>query len=108
MLDLFEFYDGKQERCGFVLKSGQIIELPNIHPEPENGFEIDAADILRYSDDIAVIWHTHPDSASILSGEDLLCMEAWPQVAHMIIGNDGISTYQVEAGVVLNANFLPR
>lgn len=108
MKDLFEFYGGDEERCGFILSDGEVIELKNVHVEPTSGFEIDPEDILRYIDRIDSIWHTHPNSPSVLSGEDKLCMEAWPQVTHKIVGDDGITTYKVINGAVLNENHLPR
>ena len=108
MKSLFEFYEGDEERCGFILDDGQVLELKNIHPEPQKGFEIDAEEILRYISRIAAIWHTHPGSTSVLSGEDKLCMEMWPQVKHMIVGKDGITTYRVVNGAVLNEDYLPR
>lgn len=105
--DLFEFYsDEGAERCGFVLKDDSIVELENIHPEPQLGFEIDSVEILRYIDDLKIIWHTHPGSTSTLSGEDKNYMEMWPDVEHVIIGSDGLKVYKVQNGVVLNENYL--
>ena len=107
MKDLFEYYEGEKERCGFVI-DGAIFELPNIHPEPTEGFEIDAGEILRYIDQIEAIWHTHPGSSSVLSGADKDYMEMWPKVSHFVVGEDGITEYKVENGVVVNANHIPR
>ena len=107
MRDLFNYYEGETERCGFIV-DGEIIELDNIHPEPLNGFQIDDEDILRYINDIEAIWHTHPNSTSVLSGEDKQYITWWPNVSHYIVGADGISEYKVENGVVLNANHTSR
>lgn len=108
MKTLFDYYDGDEERCGFILDDGSIVELKNVHPEPTNGFEIDGEDILRYISRLESIWHTHPGAGSVLSGEDKLCMEMWPQATHIIVGADGISTYKVSNGAVLSEDFLPR
>lgn len=110
MLNLFDLYipEMKEEQCGFILKDGTIVELKNIYGEPTEGFEIDPKDTLRYIDDLVGIWHSHPDSHSVLSGEDKQCMEQWPDLKHYIIGNDGIRVYVVKDGVVLNENHITR
>lgn len=107
MKDLFDYYSGEEERCGFVI-DGAIFELPNVHPEPKMGFEIDPRDIIRYVTQIDAIWHTHPGSSSVLSGEDKRYMKMWPDVFHWVIGEDGMSKYKVEDGVVINADHIPR
>lgn len=107
MKDLFDYYEGDEERCGFVIEDA-IFELPNVHPEPKEGFEIDPAEIVRYSDQIEAIWHTHPNGSSVLSGADKSYMLMWPHVSHFVVGEDGISEYKVEDGTVLNANYTPR
>lgn len=105
---LYDYYKGNKERCGFILKDGSIVELDNIHPEPTEGFEIDPIEILRYVDDLKAIWHTHPDSSSVLSGEDKLCMEAWPDLEHFIVGEQDISSYTVKHGAVISDRKFPR
>ena len=109
MKSLFKYYKESDidERCGFVL-GRKTVEVDNQHPDKTNGFQIDPKDTLRYIDDITGIWHTHPGSAAVLSGEDKLCMEQWPDVAHYIIGSDGVRKYVVKDGVVVNANYVPR
>ena len=110
MKDLFEYYvEGEtEERCGFALNDGQVIELSNIAEDKAAGFEIDPRDTLRYIDDMSGIWHTHPNKTSVLSGQDKQCFEQWPDVDHFVIGNDGIRKYRVMEGVVVNANHIPR
>lgn len=107
MQALFDYYEGEEERCGFIV-AGEIIEFPNVHPEPTQGFQIDDETILRYIDDIEGIWHTHPGASSVLSGADKEYISWWPNVHHYIIGADGISEYKVDNGVVLNANHTTR
>lgn len=110
MKSLFKFYDDacEDERCGFIVKPMKAIELKNIFKEPTMGFEIDPEDTLKYIDNLKGIWHTHPKKTSVLSGEDKLCIEQWPNLKHYIIGNDGIRTYVVKDGIVTNENYLPR
>ena len=107
MQALFNYYEGEEERCGVVV-NGEIIELVNIHPEPKEGFEIDPSDILRYITDMEAVWHTHPGASSVLSGVDKSYMEMWPDVKHFVVGEDGITEYKVENGVVLNADYTSR
>ena len=107
MKDLFDYYEGENERCGFVI-DGAIFELENKHSEPKEGFEIDAEEILRYIDQIEAIWHTHPDAPSVLSGADKSYMIMWPEISHYIVGEEGITEYRVEDGAVINANHTPR
>lgn len=110
MKNLFDLYDcdNAEEVCGFILQSGEVVSVPNVHPEPTDGFEIDPRETLRYIEELAGIWHTHPNSTSVLSGEDKLYIEQWPQLAHYVIGQDGIREYAVKNGVVINANYIPR
>lgn len=110
MENLFNLYEEsfEEERCGFILKDGNVIELKNIHAEPTVGFEIDPKDILAYIDQLDAIWHTHPQDSSVLSGEDKSCMQQWPDLKHYIIGDDGVRLYMVRDGVVLNENHIPR
>lgn len=107
MLDFYKEED-KEERCGFILNDGTILEVQNIHPEPESGFEIDPQETLRYINELAGVWHTHPKAPSVLSGDDKLYMEQWPQLSHYVIGNDGMREYRIEDGVLVNANYVPR
>lgn len=110
MKNLLRFYDDEEteEMCGFVLKNRRVVQLKNVHPEPTQGFEIDPADTMRYMDRLKGIWHTHPKADAVFSGEDKLCMEQWPDLAHYVVGQDGVRKYIVKNGAVLNANYTPR
>ncbi len=110
MKSLFRFYkeDDTQESCGFILDKSRAIQLKNIHSEPTEGFEIDPAETLAYIDRLKGIWHTHPGELAVLSGEDKLYMEQWPELSHYVIGKDGVRKYVVQEGVVIDANFTPR
>lgn len=108
MKDLFNFYEGEEERCGFILKSGEILELENIAENKTTGFQIDSKDILKYIEDLETIWHSHPKGSSVLSGQDMQCMLSWPDITHAIIGEDMIRTYRVSDGAVINENQISR
>ena len=110
MKKLFEQYhsESQEEACGFILDHLYIIRLKNIHPEPTEGFEIDPQDTLRYMDRITGVWHTHPNSTSVLSGEDKACIEMWPDWDHYVVGEDGCRHYRVKDGAVIDVDYLPR
>ena len=99
--DLLQFYapDGP-ERVGFVLMNDEIVEVKNVHPNPEHAFDVDANDIIWYEDRVKATWHTHPGSSSNLSGDDYVAFTNWPLVCHYIIGADGLRQYVVIEGRV--------
>lgn len=108
MKDLFDYYEGSDERCGVILGDATIMELDNVHPEPSQGFEISPEKILELLPSVVAFWHTHPNSTSTLSGADKLCIEQWPEMDHFIVGNDGVTKYQVIEGIVVDADHLSR
>lgn len=96
--------DDTDERCGFVLKRNIVKEVDNVHPEPTKGFEIDAQTIIDHEDQLVGTWHTHVGQGSTLSMEDHTCFLNWPHLNHYIISKDGVKTYVVEDGIVINAD----
>ena len=109
MKNLFEFYsDEGPERCGFILKDGEIVELENCNPDPMQGFEIDSQDILAYLPHLSGVWHTHPGSTSVLSGEDQGYMLIWPDLEHFVIGQDGVRKYVIKDMAIVDEDFLAR
>ncbi len=101
--DLLPLYEGPHERCGFILKSGEIVEVPNICNEPTGGFDMRGSDILQFAPISTATWHTHPDEDSNLSSGDYLTFLNWPELDHYIIGNDGVTKFYVSEGDVLVA-----
>ena len=100
---LQEFYapSGK-ERVGFILKSGEIIEALNEHPDAYTGFEVDMEDFLEKEPEIWATFHTHPGGPANLSMDDYTAFKNWPNWLHLVVGHDGIKVYKVDNGVVLN------
>lgn len=94
------------ERVGFILKDLSVVEVNNICQDPENGFEVDTDDLMKYEDDIVATWHTHPGEGqtSNLSVADYLSFQNYPEWRHLIIGCDGISMFEVVNGKVLCAD----
>lgn len=107
MLETLLKLDEKVERCGLILKDGTIVEIPNIAPEPANGFYMDSVKVLPYLEDdqISGTWHTHPQTDPTLSTEDHDTFTAWPMLQHFVIGiRDGKVTvvcYRMEEGALI-------
>lgn len=95
---------GDTERVGFVLKNGEIVEVENVCPEPNEGFEVKGEDILNYAPQAAATWHTHPGMTSNLSMNDYETFLEWPMLDHFIIGTNGVTKYVVEDDEVLIAD----
>ncbi len=100
---LLEYYEGEEERVGFVLSNDAIIEVDNIAEDKKEGFDVSSENILHYLDDAVATWHTHPNSTSNLSVGDFETFLNWPNQRHYIVGNDGVQEYYVEDGEVLIA-----
>lgn len=83
------------ERCGLILLDGTILELPNIHPDPVNAYEMDAQDFL---DKAWATWHTHPRTSGNLSSEDYLnfCMPPADELVHFIVDSREVWRYYWE------------
>jgi proteasome lid subunit RPN8/RPN11 len=93
------------ERCGFVMNDGSIVEVGNMHPEPTEGFIMDPTAMILQADDAAATWHTHPKTGPNLSQEDYRGFLAWPRLKHHIIGlganGPEVRTYAIYDGVVV-------
>lgn len=90
------------ERCGFVLNSGEIVELPNTHSDPEYSFSISQEDAQPYLGNIKAIWHTHCTKDYNLSMEDYENFLEHPDFHHLIISHAGVAEYGVSNHRVVN------
>ncbi len=83
------------ERVGFVLER-EIVEVPNVCQNPEEGFAVNPLDVILYTEEQKALatWHTHPGVSSNLSGEDFKTFKAYPQLAHFVVGKDGVRCYK--------------
>lgn len=99
---LLEHYPGSDERCGFILTDGAVVEAENICLEPSIGFAVSDADLDRYIDDAVGTWHTHPNGTNILGVDDYAMMRGMPDLIHFIIGAEGVAAYSVDRDQVLN------
>lgn len=108
-VELDELAPGRSELCGVILADGDVMQLTNIHPEPDKGFHIDpAAFLVQVEAGATGTWHTHPGHDPNLSEEDMTGFQSWPKLAHHIVGiRDGQPTVHsfkvLDDGVVVNA-----
>ena len=63
------------EACGFVMESGDIIEIRNVASNSMREFKMDRNQMIEKlsgrEDFIYGIWHTHPSGSSSLSSTDI-------------------------------------
>ncbi len=91
------------ERVGFILANGDVVEVENVCSEPMNGFEVSGEDLIKHQDAIGS-WHTHPGQNSNLSTNDWYGFRSWSEWTHFIVGTDGVQSYRVDEGRVLEDN----
>ena len=104
MDSLARLLEGKDERVGFVLKTGEIVEVENICPDKDNGFEVRGEDLMKYAVDAEASWHTHPGHTKCLSANDHYAFLNYPHLKHYIVGTDGVECYVVKNGIVVIAS----
>jgi proteasome lid subunit RPN8/RPN11 len=89
-----------EERCGLILKNGTVFQTPNVHPDPQVGFQIPGCDLVTNEAELLGTWHTHPGKTSVYSMEDHTGFMNWPQLTHFIVGADGVRAYRAEDGIM--------
>ena len=99
-----------KERCGILLEGDQLIELPNLHPDPYNGFAMESHHL--ETEGIIGTWHTHPATSANLSTEDYRLFIKYPNLKHYIISNVETWSFFVEDDALLceynEDHLLPR
>lgn len=108
-MKLVDFYapDGP-ERVGFILRSGEIVEVKNVSNDPLNAFAVEPEELIRLEDEMVASWHTHPGVTSNLSGDDYAAFKSWPDLLHYIIGKGGVTCYSVTASGAVVKNETPN
>ena len=89
------------EKCGTILASGRVLTSKNAAEFPAQSFEIPAVDMIV--DGLVGTWHTHPGDSANLSHLDYAGFLNWPTLTHYIVGTDGVKSYIVDDGLVLQA-----
>lgn len=97
---------GLPERCGLIGPRGGVLEIKNIHEQPEAGFHMEPETFLAGIETGAVAtWHTHPGKDPNLSEEDMNGFKQWPSLKHYIVGvRDGkpcVVCFAIVDGVVM-------
>ena len=87
------------ERCGIVRTNGDIVEVDNIHSQPDKGFVIPSE--VMITEGVWGTWHTHPDQTSNLSQEDQFGFMQWPDLHHFVVGVDGVREFAVQDGILV-------
>lgn len=62
------------EACGFILKDGTVVEIPNASTDPSNSFAMSRHHLgtrIPNPELIEAIWHTHPSGVHMPSEGDL-------------------------------------
>jgi proteasome lid subunit RPN8/RPN11 len=89
------------ERCGFILTDGSIVEVANVHQNPEKFFEISIESIGQYEGRVSATWHTHPETGPNLSAEDYRAFLGYPDWFHYIVGEHEVWCYYVRNKAVI-------
>lgn len=67
------------EACGFIMESGEIIEIRNVATNPMRNFKMDRQDLIEKlcneTDFISAIWHTHPGGSTVPSHTDITAIK---------------------------------
>lgn len=104
--------EGTPERCGFVLKTGRVVEVSNVAEDPVTGFRMKPEEVLTFLSKKRAVpvatWHTHPGASPNLSEMDYAGFLQWPEWQHYIVGvRDGkpsVARYDVLEGDVIVAS----
>lgn len=84
------------ERCGVILTSGEVVELPNRAERPHLAFRVAAEDLAPYLDQVCATWHTHPSSSGNLSVADYRMFQEQDPWRHYIIAQTSVWEYRVD------------
>ena len=92
---MLEYWGPFTERCGYIFRSGEIIEIPNTAINPRRTFSMDLADLLsafrgKDPSQVVGIFHTHPSNSPSPSKEDV---QGWPEqrgLRYLIVTKDDI------------------
>jgi len=93
--------EGDHERVGAITETGEIVEVPNIAPEPKDTFDVSVEDLRIFDDEATATWHTHPNGSSNLSVNDYEAFLNWPHLKHYVIGEEGVRCFVVRNGKVV-------
>lgn len=87
----------KEELCGYITESGQVVQLENLAENKETSFSID---VTKLPGDVAILWHSHPSNLDNLSVDDYLNFLQFPDYTHRIYAKDSYADYYVRNNMV--------
>lgn len=108
MVQLSDFWNGDKERCGFILKSGEVVEVENIAEAPELEFEVSEEDFEKYYADTVASWHTHTNEFANLSLADYYTFLALPEWEHWVVSKLKSVKFSVKSGSVILEEVIPH
>jgi proteasome lid subunit RPN8/RPN11 len=99
-----------QEACGLIFKTSygyQVLECANIHPEPEQSFLIDPVLCAVHANNIAAVYHSHPNRSPEPSAADIASAERC-NVPFLILSYPGEELYTYTPQGILPAPYEGR
>ncbi len=108
MKKLSDLWNDTAERCGFILKSGEIVEVDNIAEDPKNEFEVSEADFEKYYANAVASWHSHTDDFSNLSLSDYYTFLSLPEWDHWIVSKYKSVKFSVKSECVILEEVVPH
>lgn len=100
---LLSYYSNNgPERGGIINRLGPI-ECENVSENPNEGYEMSYEDMDKLDEpDTIGTFHTHPGKSANLSYDDYESFMAYPGLKHYIVGKEGVRSYKVVDGRLLN------
>lgn len=89
---LISYWHPLLEKCGYITLENEVVELPNVHLDPKNGFQLN-----EVPKEAVALWHTHPSGCPNLSVEDYHLFKSYPKLLHTIVGREDVAYYFVDA-----------
>lgn len=81
------------------------VECKNTSINPEQGFEMSFEDMDLLDTPTTIgTFHTHPGQSANLSYEDYESFMSYPSLVHYIVGENGVKSYKVIEGKLVNEN----
>lgn len=81
------------------------VECKNVCENPDQGFELSFEDLMKLDNQDSIgTFHTHPKQDANLSYEDYESFLGYPRLTHFIIGKDGVKSYKVIEGKLINVS----
>lgn len=95
---LRKYHSTEIERCGVITVHGEIVEYPNVHPNPRDYFQMEMDQI----HDLAASWHTHRGTNFNLSLHDYRTFIHFPTMCHYIISESEVKCYRMDNGLLIS------